>query len=193
MRTFIRRLHLYTGLCLLVFVLMYFVSGWIMVHEGWFHRGEPASESRTESLQLDGGLSDAALAEQLQARFGLRGKRQPPNRRGDGSRQFNFVRPGTTFEAVVAAESGQVKITRKEFGRVGLAHGLHRLHGYGGGAVYSVWALCYDLASAALIVFALSGVILWLQTTPRRLPGLICLGLGAAATAGMILHFLLHL
>jgi hypothetical protein len=106
------------------------------------------------------------------------------------SRQFNYARPGTTFEAVVSPDGKQVAITSKEFGFVGLANGMHRLHGYGGGRIYDAWAFLYDLASAALILFALTGIILWYQSTSRRLPGLICLGLSFSFSAAMILYLL---
>jgi hypothetical protein len=71
---------------------------------------------------------------------------------------------------------------------VGIAHGLHRLHGYGGGGLYDVWAVLYDLASLALIVFAFTGVYLWHATLRPRWPGWLALGVGAVFTTAMILH-----
>jgi hypothetical protein len=186
----IRRVHLFTGLLLLVFVLMYFASGYVMVHNEWFNKPGPATTTRTETLNYSGESSDEVLSRYLQETFDLRGKRNPPNHRKDGSRQFNYTRPGTTFEAVVSPDGKQVAVTRKEFGFVGLANGMHRLHGYGGGRIYDAWAFLYDLASAALILFALTGIILWYQSTSRRLPGLICLGLSFGFSAAMILYLL---
>ena len=186
----IRRIHLFTGLLLLVFVLMYFASGYVMIHNGWFNKPGPVTSTRTVALNYSGDASDEALSRHLQETFDLRGKRNPPNHRKDGSRQFNFTRPGTTFEAVVSQDVRQVSITRKESGFVGLANGMHRLHGYGGGRIYDAWALLYDLASAALILFAITGIVLWYQSTPQRLPGLICLGLSFGFSTAMILYLL---
>ena len=58
----------------------------------------------------------------------------------------------------VAADGSQVAIKESRFDTVGLAHGLHRLHGYGGGWLYRVWAAVYELSSAAMILFSLTGI-----------------------------------
>jgi len=36
----------------------------------------------------------------------------------------------------------------------------------GGGWLYDLWAVVYDLASASMILFALSGIYLWHQRRP---------------------------
>ena len=191
MYPWIRRIHLFTGLFLLVFILMYFVSGYLMIHENWFERGDPKKTTRTERLTYAGDLSTSEFASHLEENLGVRGKRQPPRRRPDGSWQFNYVRPGVNHEVVISPAGDEATITRSEFGPVGLAHGLHRLHGYGGGWLYDLWAVVYDLASAAMILFALSGIFLWHQSTVIRWPGWLCLVLSFGLTAAMILYFLL--
>ena len=50
MYQWIRRIHLFTSLFLLVFVLMYFVSGWLMIHGYMHHYGAPKRTTRTERL-----------------------------------------------------------------------------------------------------------------------------------------------
>ena len=68
--------------------------------------------------------------------------------------------------------------------------GFHRLHGYGGGWLYDMWVLFYDLASLSMIVFALTGIYLWWRLTKRRFWGWLCLGLSwgyAAVTVGWLL------
>lgn len=187
---FFRRIHLFTGLLLLVFLVMYFVSGYVMIHGDWFGRRAPVTTVRTEPLNQPGATSDEAMSRYLQATYDLRGKRNAANHRKDGTTQFNFVRPGTTFEAVVSPDGKQVTITRKDFDFVGLANGIHRLRGYGGGRIYDLWALLYDLASGALIVFALTGILLWYQSASRRLPGFLCLMLSFGFSASMILYFM---
>ncbi len=190
MYPWIRRIHLFTGLFLLVFVLMYFVSGYLMIHEKWFQRGEPLKTTRNERLTYAGDLSTTDFAGYLEHTFGVRGKRQPPRRRPDGSWQFNYVRPGVNHEVVVSPSGQEVTITRSQFGAVGLAHGLHRLHGYGGGWLYDLWAVVYDLASGAMILFALTGIFLWHQSTVIRWPGWLCLVLSFGFTTAMLLYFL---
>lgn len=187
---FLRRIHLFTGLLLMVFVLMYFVSGYVMIHPKWFGQREAKDTTWTEALSLAPGNSDAALVRYLQSILGLRGQPSSPEHRRDGSVRVNFIRPGTTFQTVVNPEGKQVKITRKDFGFTGLANGMHRLRGYRGGWAYWIWSLLYDLASLALIVFGTTGIILWYQSTSRRLPGWLCLTASFGFTAAMILYLM---
>jgi len=191
MYTFIRRIHLFSGLVLLVFVLMYFVSGYVIIHRPWFGKSEPATIHRQEPLIVSERRSDEEMSRYLQEKYGLRGQRSPANHRPDGSVRFSFVRPGTSFEALIAPDGKSLTITEKHLGAADIANGLHRLHGYHGGWLYLLWAFVYDLASAALIVFAISGVVLWFQSTSRRLAGWLCLALSCGFTASMMGYLLL--
>ena len=65
---------------------------------------------------------------------------------------------------------------------------MHRFHGYGDGPMYNAWAALYDLASLSLIVFAVTGVVLWWKLTKNRLLGWICLLAGAGFTASMVIY-----
>ena len=78
MHTFNRRLHLFSGLILLVYVLMYFVTGYVMVHEKWFGRTPAAVAERPVTLQVPAGLSPDETAKFLKEHLDLRGKLQPP-------------------------------------------------------------------------------------------------------------------
>ena len=120
----------------------------------------------------------------------MRGKRQPPRQHSDGTWQFNYVRPGQNFEVRVSPAGNEATITTTDFDAMGLANGLHRARGYGGGWLYDVWSVIYDLASAALILFALSGIYLWHQSTIIRWSGWLCLGLSFGFSAAMILYLL---
>ncbi len=187
----IRRMHLFTGLVLLVFVLMYFISGYVLIHEHWFGGREPKVTKRVESLDVPLRASDALLASQVQDRFHLSGQSSTPEHRKDGWVRISYVRPGRTFQVAINPEGKQVTITRNDFGFAGVANGMHRLRGYHGGWVYWLWAAMYDLASAGLIVFAITGIVLWYQSTSRRLAGWLCLAAGFGFTAAMIAYLML--
>jgi hypothetical protein len=188
---FLRRIHLFSGLILLVFVLMYFVSGYVIIHAKWFGGRQPKVSTYSQKIDLRPDLSDQALVSYFQAVLGLRGRPSPVEHRKDGTTRVNFSGPAASFQAVITPGTNQVTITRKDFGFAGVANGMHRLRGYSGGALYCIWSFMYDLASAALIVFGVTGVLLWYQSTPRRLPGWICLVAGFGFTAAMVLYLML--
>lgn len=179
----IRRIHLYTAFFLLSFVLMYFATGYLMIHEGLLENHNPEKKTRNLHLKYKGEKTPEAYAAYLEASFGLEGKRQPPQRREDGSWRFAYSRPGTSYEAVVSAAGDSVRITESREHLRRTLVGFHRLHGYGGGLLYDVWAVCYDLASLALILFTLSGICLWYKLTQRHLLGWLLLFLSFGLTA----------
>jgi hypothetical protein len=184
----IRRIHLYTGVGLLAFVVMYFVTGYVLIHHDWFPGAEPVKSTREETLTPAPGLSPEEYAVLLQRQCGLAGKRQPPVRMKDGGWKFAYARPGLAHEVVVPPSGDRVRITTSQSStRETLVH-FHRLHGYGGGRLYDLWMVLYDLASASMIVFALSGIYLWYKLTKRRLLGWTLLAASFAFATGTVLY-----
>jgi hypothetical protein len=176
----------------LLFVLMYFFTGYVMIHPKLFGRSEPRTSVRTVMLPATRSTSDESLSAHLQQTLDLHGQRQPAQHRPDGTTMFRYGRPGKTTEAVLDRAGKEVTITEKDLGFNGAANGLHRLRGYRGGTFYVVWATFYDLASCAMIVFAISGVILWFQSTVRRTAGLSCLAGSFGFVALMVAYLILH-
>ena len=64
------------------------------------------------------------------------------------------------------------------------------MHNYGGGWLYDIWVVFYDLASASLILFAISGIYLWWRLTRRKLWGWICLGISWGFAAVTICYLM---
>ena len=185
----IRRIHLYTGVGLLAFVVMYFVTGYVLIHHEWFPDATPVKSMREETLTPSPGTPPEEYSAVLQRQFDLAGKRQPPVRMKDGAWKFQYVRPGATHEAIVPPSGGTVRITTTtNFSARQTLVQFHRLHGYGGGWVYDLWMVLYDLASAAMIVFALSGIYLWYKLTKRRLLGWALLATSFAFATGTVVY-----
>lgn len=174
--TWFRKIHLYSGLTIVTFLVMYFVTGYPLSHEHRFPQWDYSEKTRTEPLTYPGRQDEETFSNYLQATFDLRGQPSPPKRLPDGSWQFRFIRPGTFHQAVVAPSGDRVQITTRNAGFFKTLAGFHKLKGYRGNIFYHVWAILYDLASLSLIVFGFSGVYLWYRLTKERLLGWICLG-----------------
>ncbi|MCE5273311.1 PepSY-associated TM helix domain-containing protein [bacterium] len=191
MREILRKIHLYAGLAAAAFLMMYFVTGLALVHESWFPRTDPERTVRSERLELKGNLEPEQLASVLELRFGIRGKRLAPRGLPDGSWQLDWMRPGLGVQARVWASGDSLTLTTTRQGLRGTLVGFHRLHGYGGGALYDLWAFMYDFSSAALILFAASGLWIWFGRREKSGAGWLCLAAGLGLTAAMVLYFLL--
>jgi len=186
----IRSLHLFTGMSLLIFVVMYFVTGYVMIHRDWFGNPDPASAVRTETLEYTGDETLDAWAVYLQNTYGLTGQIESRRRFRDGRMEIVYLRPGTVYRAEVSADRKTVRITENKGSWQRTMILFHRLHGYHGTWLYILWAVMFDLASISLIVFALTGIYMWYKLTVRRLAGWIMLGLSYSFTGGYILYLL---
>jgi len=111
----------------------------------------------------------------------------PARKRNDGSWQFTYSRPGDVQQAIVHPD-GRVEVTESTQNFAGTLNAFHRLHGYNGGPLYVFWAVLYDLASASMIVFALSGIYLWYKITRRRALGWALLAISFAYAGGTMLY-----
>jgi hypothetical protein len=189
----LRLVHLVSGASLLLFLLMYFVSGYVMIRGKWFGDPKPAVATRTLELE-PGALPPGAAPEEIRARLqslaGARGKPAPPRQLKNGAWAFNFFHPGHETLLTLAPGAGRLEITERTHGWQRILIGLHRLHGYGGGPFYNLWAFLMDLASFSMIVFAVTGVWMWFHLTRRRWPGYLILAAGAAYTLSMFVYLL---
>ena len=173
--TLLRKVHLYTGLSLLTFVVMYFVTGYPIIHEDLMARPDPVHTERVEVLARPPSAPLAAYAEYLQEQLQLPGKRTEAHRLDDGRHRFEIFRPGFFHEVVVDAAGDTARIHSRQEGLRQTLVGFHRMHGYGGGWLYDLWVLFYDLASLSLIAFAASGIYLWWRLSRRKVWGAFCL------------------
>ena len=186
----IRRIHLYAAFIVLSFLVMYFVTGYPMIHQNFMQREDPQKESRSYALDYQGDFDPAAYSLQLQGQFDLRGHRGKPRRHNNGNWEFKYNRPGNWHKAVVYAEGDSVLITSHNGNLRDIFIGFHRLHKYGGGALYDMWMVFYDLASLSLVVFAVTGVYMWYKLTRKRLLGWLILGASCIYAGAMVLYLI---
>ena len=193
----IRKVHLYTGLVILVFLMLYFVSGYVLIHRPWFggQSGKPDPMTRTESLAgYTGPRTPDALAAYVPGHLALHGRVNvpPPDNQPKDSIRFSVFRPGTIHEVRIPHDDPEtltIRTTREN--AAGLLVHLHRIHGYGSGELaFNAYVLFNDLASVSCILFALTGVYLWWKTAKRKIWGVLCLAGSCAYGAGMVLYLL---
>ena len=179
-----------TGLALLVFVVMYFITGYVLIHGPWFGKQETTRSVRTEPLEYTGEDTLEAWAVYLQNTYDLPGQFESTRRFRDGRLEIVYLRPGTHYIAEVPADRKTVRITENKTSWQRTLIVFHRMHGYIGNWLYILWAIVYDLASISLIIFGLTGIYLWYKLTVRRLFGWIVLGVSYSFAIGTIVYLM---
>jgi hypothetical protein len=183
-----RRTHLYLGLCLLPWLLMYGVSSFIIIHQPWFradkeraweilfakeyHHPVNAQENLRETageILKDCNLEGAFWANQ-------------PDTNTLQIDRFSF------WDSIRLTYSIKDQKLTAERQRMRPSQAVVRMHFRGGFGQPTVrdkfWGLLVDLACVSIVVWTVSGLIMW-----WRLPGLRAWG--AIAAGGGALSFLL--
>lgn len=184
MHTLLRNIHLYSAFIIGAFLLMYFVTGGVMVLESIFPRTN--KHTTLQTLAIHGTSSEEKTIKDICSRFSIHGDLSMTTS-ADGNKTYRFIRPGYRAEVTrFHVDSVRVNIKKGTLGSV--MNDFHRLRGYEGSWIHMVWALLYDLSSISLLVFAFSGVYLWWKLEKNKKPGVVFLLASTAVTAFTILY-----
>lgn len=183
-----RRVHLYLGLFLMPWLLMYGVSSFIIIHQSWFQAGkEPVWEPQFEreyNRTLDPQADLRATAQEILKDCNLEGAFWADKSNPDTLRIDRFSFWGSTRLTYSIKEQK----LKAEHQRMPSSQAVVRMHfrgGYGQPTFWDkLWGLVVDIACVAIIIWVGSGIIMWWRL--RRLRAW-----GAIAVGGGVISFLL--
>jgi hypothetical protein len=179
----VRRLHLYLGMFLLPWFLMYGVSSLPFSHNQWFRR-EPrwtARADRPYNLELapDSNLREAGARIMrdlnLDGSFGA----YRPN-----DRQLNVYRFTFLDVTRITYHLDQKRLVAEDrgFHWPQFLTGMHARGGFEQDSVLSdAWAVTVDVVCIAMILWIATGVYMWWQLPSSRNWGWLAIGGGAAS------------
>ena len=186
----IRRTHLYLGLFLLPWVIMFGVSSIPLNHTG---EAEQAAWTRVAEVPFTAEVPKQSeslrpLGAKMMAAAGVSGGFyvNKPNPRLVNVNHPNFLHPTRITYQI---DQGTLIAERREFVFRQLLTGMHTRGGYNlGGFWDGVWAVFVDIFSLALLAWMASGLIMWwkLPGTGLRLWGWLALAGGALCFAVII-------
>jgi len=191
MDSVLQKIHLASGLGLLVFMLMYFTSGFVIYNNSLFPNKPAERDTRSVELNIPDGLDDSGTAHWLASELDLSGKLDPPRPLDDGRTRIAWSVPGRTNIVYLAADKQSAEIVIGRTGLKGHAVDYHFVHGYGDGWLWNLWVLMLDLSSAGIIVFAISGIGIWASARERDKGSWAMLAGGTVLTVGMVLYYMI--
>ena len=182
----LRRIHMYLGLFLAPWMFMYALSTMAMNHRALFRRnpGPPVMEKESERTWAGSGANPAEIARRILQDLRLEGTHQV-NATPDG-RRITILRqdPVTPRRIVYTPADGKLVVEKEVFRMPALLERLHRRRGYQAGfPLQNVWAFSVDLAIAAMLFWAASGLWLWWEMKRTRRLGFVLAVAGCALFA----------
>jgi hypothetical protein len=183
----IRQIHMYAAFITITFLVMYFVTGYLMNNPQWFDQEKPAPDIKTISMKKP-DVSNEELHKQLKNKLEISGRfHNSWTNEGTTYYEYQSMLRQTIVYFDSTNSTATVEVSDKN--TMGSITAYHRLHKYGGPPAYNFYILLMDLASLALIIFVITGIYMWLSYAQFRWLGVSFLVAGIAYTVWVWLTF----
>ena len=190
---FVRRLHLYLGLFLLPWFLLYGISSVLFSHgryfEGLYNDGKPnwtVRFDRPYRIEIPASADQRAAGERILRDAGLKGAfgTYRPNGREFHVYVYDFW---SATQLKYYADRGRLVAEDRRFRLDHMLTGMHARSGFTQSSFLDdAWAVTVDLACLGMIAWIASGLYMWWKLSQTR-------AWGALALAGGATHFALFL
>ena len=187
----IRMIHLVSSVILLVFLTMYTITGIVVTHHHSLPEGERTVTNSELILKDPMKGSPQIFAKELKRNYGFHGRGEY-RQLNDGRWEFYFSTPGTRIKATLN-QNGRtlgIETTRVDKTLLNVSRYLHGLRGFSGGWIYSAWAVLYDLAAFAMVLFGITGILMWFGARKWYPSGWWYLTIGTLIPLAIIFAFL---
>jgi hypothetical protein len=193
----VRTLHLYFGLFISPFILIFSISVFIFNHPGLINRVNPVKDLpdiRTKLDKLPYETSDLETAKAIIRKLNIDGEIDFISR-NKSTISFPVNKPGLRTYIKVNTNTDSVLITRKYEGTLRSMTYLHSMPGphnvkvRGNSGFIKAWRILADVVVYFLLFLTVSGIFLWCILKDERGIGLYALALGMLFFIGLILIF----
>ena len=185
----IRKIHLYASLPIVALLLMYVVSSYFMIHYESFDTYDRQESVKTVTVDA-GQLSDENWKGFLN-KNGISGKLTDEKTTAEGHLIRKYSRAGKEYQVKLEPDNNLAEIKTTEANLPGFVVGLHRIRGFNGPWQYWIYAVLLDLVGLSLILFAITGAILWLTLLKNNLVAWIIFVAGFVYVAAVISYLML--
>ncbi len=186
----VRRIHLFTGLFLAPWMVMYALSTLVMTHRelvsSFYASKKPAmvtERALNYSRSFPADATREQIAEAILRDLGLSGTHYLSGGRDGKPLVIHRQHALTPRQIAFDASKNEILLQREEFRTSNFLERMHRRRGYNSYALENTWGFTVDVAVVAMAFWSLSGVWLWWELRPVRLWGALSLSAGLALFA----------
>ena len=180
-----RRIHMYLGLALAPWMLMYAVSGLLFAHNfglNEFYKDKPQWATRFERTYerpVPENTDLRPIAAQILEDAGLKNRSFGVYRADKERLNINTFSFFSTTRLTYFIDQNRLLAEDKTFRWDHFLHKFHWIGGYGQDSLIAdFWAFMIDIACVAIIIWTLSGIYIWWKIQETRRWGTVALGGG---------------
>ena len=122
----IRKIHLYSAFVIASFLLMYFLTGAVMIMENLFPRMNV--KTFTEKIAIKENRPEAQTIDEICKRYDIKGEKSGKDDE-NGRRNYSFFRPGYRAELFFSNRGDTVQVRIMEGTFASVMNDFHRLRG----------------------------------------------------------------
>jgi len=153
---------------ILSFLLMYVITGLFLINRSLFEI--PPVEVSKYKVPLDKPMdgSPEQYAQYLKNKLDLKGRTSYKKEQNEKWR-FYFDFPGNNHQVTITAaqDTLHIKRSQQEMTLFLVLQRIHVLRGFKGGWAYTAWAVMYDISCFAMLIFAVTGIVMWFRVRKR--------------------------
>ena len=183
-----KKIHLYASLSIVVLLVMYVLSSYFMIHYDFFKTYD-WEESEIEMTIEPPQISTEALPNIL-SKNGISGKLIDEKLQSSGDWTRKYSRAGQEHVLAYQADQSTLTITTRQAKLPGFIVGLHRIRGFAGPWQYMVYAVLLDIVGISLIIFAITGAILWMKLLKNDTIAWVVFGAGLLYVTAIISYLM---
>ena len=157
----VKQIHLYSSLLTVALLLMYIITSYMMIYHDWF-KVENKNESLS-SIQIAAEEINDENWNSFLKKHQIKGRLTKEDFNDSGDLIRTYSRADGNSKVTIFKDKNEVEIKNTELNLSGSIIGLHRMRGYGGSLIYNFYAFMLDIVGISLILFAVTGIILWLK------------------------------
>ena len=187
LHTLIRKLHLIASMIILSFLLIYVITGLFMMNRNLFEI--PPVEQKHSKILVEKPMEGAPdlYAQYLKEWLDLKGRTTyEKDWQENWNFYFNFRGDDCLVRLTPAQDTLYIKHSHQEMTLFLMLHKIHVLREFGGGWAYTAWAVMYDVSCFAMLIFAITGIIMWFRVRKRFRYGWWYLATGILIPVGII-------
>jgi len=181
-----RWLHLYFGLFISPFILIFSISILVLNHADYFNALRPTRELKPVQKRLihfQAQRSDSLTAKSILGQLGITGEIDWISRT-DSTLSFPVNRPGLNKRISINTKTGVVLISERDEGILKGTTYLHMMPGQhnarmrGNSVLMKTWRVATDVVVYFVLFVSATGVFMWYFLRPERNLGIYSLGFG---------------
>lgn len=187
-----RKLHIYVGLYLLLFIWLFSISGLLMNHTSWFgHQPIRSPAEQTVTVLTEG--TDMAKAQDVMEQLGITGEVLLRGPKKEGFFNFGVIRPNKRVFVSVDLQASVAKLNNVDLSIAGTLGDLHTFTGVRGiwrekpsirdWLPTRIWSFCMDAICGGLLFLIGSSLYMGWQLKDQRKGYVVSLVLGVAASS----------